>query len=320
MKIGLIDVDGHRFPNLALMKISAYHKWIGDLVEWHMGGLFHYDKVYMSKVFSSNYTKDIDEPLNADEVIKGGTGYAIKNENGKEKFDIAAHWELPDEIENISPDYSIYPEYDFAVSLTSRGCPRACGFCHVSKKEGKRTVKTADVSQYWKGQREIIVLDANITACDDRYELLDAYARTGAFINYSQGLDIRLLDDDCIKILNKTKIKGLHFAWDNPREDLEPYFKRVSTKLKKGMHGNSATVYLLTNYNSSLEEDLYRIYTLRDLGYDPYVMIYNKIEAPDQTRKLQRWCNNRFVFKACPDFKDYKSNEYTQERQNGGVK
>ena len=82
MKIGLIDVDGHNFPNLALMRISAYHKAQGDMVEWWLGDLFHYEIVYMSKVFSDAYSPDIQEPMNADKVIKGGTGYCIHLEGG----------------------------------------------------------------------------------------------------------------------------------------------------------------------------------------------------------------------------------------------
>lgn len=132
--IGLIDVDavnhhGAKFPNLALMRISAWHKAQGDLVEWWWSDLVHYDIVYMSKVFSDDYSPDMPEPMNADRVIKGGTGYAIHLENGKEVFDKEKHKDLPDEVERMFPDYSIYPQFNFAVSMTSRGCPRGCAFC-----------------------------------------------------------------------------------------------------------------------------------------------------------------------------------------------
>ena len=123
MRIGLIDVDGHNFPNLALMRISAYHKARGDQVEWWWSDFIHYDIVYMSKIFSDAYTKDVPEPLNADKVIKGGTGYCISLVDGVEVFDKAKNEELPPEIEKMFPDYSLYPQFDFAVSMTSRGCP-----------------------------------------------------------------------------------------------------------------------------------------------------------------------------------------------------
>ena len=135
MKISLIDVDAvnnggkPKFPNLALMRLSSFHKAQGDTVEWWWTDFIHYDIVYMSKVFSDAYSPDVPEPLNADKVIKGGTGYAIHLENGKEVFDKEKHKTLPDEIEKMFPDYSIYPQFDFAVSMTSRGCPRGCAFC-----------------------------------------------------------------------------------------------------------------------------------------------------------------------------------------------
>lgn len=147
MKIGLIDVDGHRFPNLALMRISAYHKARGDTVEWWWSDFVHYDIVYMSKIFSDSYSPDVPEPINADKVIKGGTGYAISMQGGKEVFLKEHDRELPPEIERMFPDYSLYPQYPFAVSMTSRGCPRGCAFCHVAAKEGRCARKVADMSQ-----------------------------------------------------------------------------------------------------------------------------------------------------------------------------
>ena len=305
MRVGLIDVDSHNFPNLALMKISAYHKAKGDEVEWWWSDFIHYDIVYMSKVFSDAYTKDIAEPLNADVVIKGGTGYCISlDSNGKEVFDKSKNINLPDEIESMFPDYSIYPQCDFAVSMTSRGCHRGCSFCHVASKEGRCSVKVADVSDFWCGQKKIEVLDPNITACRDKRDLFRQYRETNAQIVFNQGLDIRLLNDEDIADINGMRIKDLHFAWDNPKDDLEAKFRNFANEFRR--KSNIGMVYCLTNYNSSMEENLYRIYTLRDMGYDPYVMVYDKPNAPKEIRRLQRWCNNKFVFKKCPRFEDYK--------------
>lgn len=128
MRIGLIDVDGHNFPNLALMRISAFHKANGDIVEWWWSDLVHYDVVYMSKIFSDAYSKNVQEPINADKVMQGGTGYAIRLVGEKEIFDKTEHKDLPPEIEKCFPDYSIYPRFNFAVIMTSRGCPRGCAF------------------------------------------------------------------------------------------------------------------------------------------------------------------------------------------------
>ena len=307
MKIGLIDVDGHNFPNLALMRISAYHKRKGDEVEWWWTDFVHYDIVYMSKVFSDAYSPDVPEPLNADKVIKSGTGYAISLVGGKEAYDKSKDPDLPPEIERMFPDYSIYPQYNFAVAMTSRGCPRGCSFCHVAAKEGKCAVKVANVSDFWSGQNLIKVLDPNITALPpkDKCNLFQQYIDTKAQIDFTQGVDIRLISDSDIEMLNRMKLKNVHFAWDNPKDDLERNFTLYSKKSKHKQHGNYGMVYCLTNFNSTMEENLYRIYTLRDLGYDPYVMVYDKPHAPKEIRALQRWCNNKIIFKSCPKFEDY---------------
>lgn len=304
MKIGLIDVDGHNFPNLALMRISAYHKAKGDQVEWWWSDFVHYDIVYMSKIFSDAYTKDVPEPLNADKVIKGGTGYCISLVDGVEVFDKAKNEELPPEIEKVFPDYSLYPQFDFAVSMTSRGCPRGCSFCHVAAKEGRCSVKVADVSDFWNGQKEIRILDPNITACKEKRYLMRQYIETGAVLDFTQGLDIRLLNDDDLADINQMRLRTLHFAWDNPKDDLEGKFRNFAKGFRR--KSNIGMVYCLTNFDSTMEENLYRIYTLRDMGYDPYVMVYDKPHAPKEIKRLQRWCNNKIIFKSCQKFEDYE--------------
>lgn len=315
MRIGLIDVDGHNFPNLALMRISAWHKAQGDEVEWWWTDMIHYDIVYMSKVFSDTYSPDVPEPMNADKVIKGGTGYAISLHKGIEIFDKSKHSSLPNEMEKMFPDYSIYPQFDYAVSMTSRGCPRGCSFCHVAAKEGRCSKKVADVKDFWTpetGKKEIKILDPNITACREKRDLMHQYMETGCWLDFTQGLDIRCLNDEDIDDLNHMKIRMVHFAWDNPEDDLADKFRNFAERYRK--KGHCKTVYCLTNFeNVSVQEHidraLMRIYKLREMNYDPYLMIYNKPEAPKEIRRLQRWCNNKIIFKSCPRFEDYQKNK-----------
>ena len=303
MNIGIWS-DTHNFPSLPLMKLSAYHKAKNDTVEF-VDRFKHYDKIYASKVFS--FTPDIEDGgiVSADEIEKGGTGYCISVVNGKEVFDKSKDKPLPAEIEHIYPDYSLYPQFQYAVGFLTRGCPRGCGFCVVAKKEGRCSRQVADLSEFYRGQKEIKLLDPNILACVDHENILQQLSRSGAWIDFTQGLDIRLVNPDNICLLNKVKTKMLHFAWDNPKQDLTEYFKLFSkhTKIKDAKR---KSVYVLTNFNSNISEDLYRVYTLRDLGFDPYVMVYQK-ESADQTHKqLQRWVNNKRIFKTIRRFEDYK--------------
>ena len=295
MNIGLIDVDGHHFPNLCLMKISAYHKACGDHVEW-WDGFAQYDRVYMSRVFDDTYSEDEPEPVNAAEIIKGGTGYDLHNR-------------LPDDVEHMMPDYSLYhwmPQ-DTAYGFLSRGCPRGCEFCIVSQKEGRKSAKTADLSEFWNGQKNIKLLDPNLLACPEHMDLLSQLAYSGAQVDFTQGLDARLLSAENISLLNLIRIKEIHFAWDSLRETnsvlrgLQLYIE----KGRKNRHGEYGTVYVLTNFDTSMQDNLYRIYTLRDMGYTPYVMIYDKPHAPREVRLLQRWCNNKLIFHSQPDFRKY---------------
>ena len=284
-------MDGHRFPNLCLMKLSAYHKARGDTVEWH-DGRKRYDLVYMSRVFTDTYSKDYAGTVHADRIIRGGTGYGLDNK-------------LPDEVEHICPDYSLYPQFaGTAYGFLSRGCPRGCGFCIVGQKEGRKSIAVADLSEFWHGEKEIKLLDANLLACPDWERLLRQLEESGANVNFVQGLDVRLITPEKVEALNRIKTKMLHFAWDNPNDDLTAYFKRFA-ELTSVKDIRKRRVYVLTNYGSTPEQDLYRIYTLRDMGYDPYVMIYEKPTAPPETKLLQRWVNNKWFFRAVPDFKDF---------------
>ena len=307
MRIGLIDVDGHNYPNLPLMKLSAWHKSQGDHVEWYYPMISgHMDIVYMSKVFS--FTPDYEFCIDADRIEKGGSGYCISLVDGKEVYDKSKDKELPYEIEHIYPDYSIYPKEtkDTAFGFLTRGCPRGCGFCHVEAKEGRCSRKVADLSEFWRGQKNIVLCDPNILACKDHMELLQQLVDSKARVNFNQGLDIRLVNDRNLELLKKIKLQSIHFAFDDYKQKdiIEPKLREFANKTGFDRHKGQVMVYILTNFDTTIEQDLYRIQLCRELNFSPYPMIYDKEHSDPIYRKLQRWCNN-FIFWKVPEFEDY---------------
>lgn len=310
MQIGLYDVDGHNFPNLALMKLSAWHKQQGDSVEFVLP-LKHYDKIYVSKVFGDEYSKISDFVLQADEIIYGGTGFAITVENGKEVYHKDCDPNLPDDIEHMYPDYSLYPELTKgkAYGFLTRGCCNNCDFCIVSKKEGMCSKKVADLFEFWDGQKEIVLLDANILACKDRIELLNQLAESKACVDFTQGLDARFITEEVAEILAKIKIMRVHFAFDFIENEKAIIRGLRTYKEIVGTSDRDAIVYILTNFDTTIEEDLYRVNMVQEAGFSPDIRIYRKHTAPQILRDLQRWANNRLLYRSC-DFMNYVPRKY----------
>lgn len=324
--IGLIDVDGHNFPNLCLMKLSAYHKQKGDTVEWYSEERDMYDIVYMSKVFSNSYSPDHLTPTNAKKVVRGGTGYAIQYDValGKEIYDSAKDKGLPKKVEMIYPDYSIYPEYtgwgkslakQTAFGFLTRGCPRNCKFCHVSTKEGRCSHKVADLNQFWNGQGNICLSDPNILACDDAPELLNQLISSKAKIDFNQGLDARLLTPELADKLAHMKLATPHFAMDSMKSiDRVRYgldlYVNACKRVKGKWNWRDAKVFCLTNFDTTHEQDMERIRIIQECECWPYVMIYNKPSAPQITKRLQRWTNSPAAYATTTDFDEYQRFTY----------
>ena len=327
MKIGLIDADlmwrpkangrryGHQkadiFPNLALMKLSAAWKNNHADVEWYNPFSGTYDYVYIAKVFAD--TPICQEYINAKEIYFGGSGFSIFKHGNKELWREPDAYnymsQLSDFVEHSYPDYSLYPTVkDTAFGFLTRGCPRGCGFCHVASKEGRKSVKVADLEEWWRGQKRITLLDPNILACPDWAELLGQLADSNAKVDINQGLDARLLNDEKAEALSRVKLSTIHFAWDDYKQKdaivkgLETFAKHYPRKLEKG---HQAQVFVLCNFDTTLQEDLERIYFLRDMNFEPYVMIYDKKNADPIYKSLQRWVNMRAIFHTIDKFEDY---------------
>lgn len=310
MKIGLIDVDNWGklsgcFPNLPLMKLSAWHKRQGDAVGWYDGT--HCDLVYMSKVFS--FTPDYPDTVDADRVVRGGSGYAIHLENGREVYRPEEDPKLPEEIEHIYPDYELYGITDTAYGFIQRGCPRGCDFCHVKAMQGLRPHKVADLSEFWRGQKNIVLLDPNITAAKGWREIFQQLIDSKAWIDFSQGLDIRLMTPEKAEMLGRMKIKNVHFAWDKFEDSGIIYPRLKAFRDATGWDRHKVTVYVLCNFNTTIQQDLLRVYAIRNLGFQPYIMRYDKehIKKGSEINALARWVNFVPLFWKYKTFEEYKA-------------
>lgn len=288
MKIGLVDVDGHNFPNFALMRLSAWHKAQGDDVEWAVPMFGNYDRVYQSKIFT--FTPDKTEFDGVCEVIRGGTGYDVRSE-------------LDPLVECSSDmDYSIYPQYPFSVQFLSRGCIRRCPFCLVFKKEGN--IHSVMPNQLNPNGKWIEVLDNNFFANPQWYASVQYLMEVGQPVNL-HGVDIRIMNEEQAYWLNKLRLRrSIYIAWDLPEIDLTDKLREVIRYIKPW----KLMCYVLVGFNSTMEQDLYRIERLRELGIKPYVMPYRDFEnkrVPTQYEKdLAQYVNKPMIFKSC-SFADF---------------
>ena len=206
MRIGLHDAEkdhfkhGKTYPNYALMKISAWHKAQGDQVEWWMP-LQRYDRVYSSKGFDFTPIN----PYLPEDAVRGGTGYR----------DIPLNQELPAEIDNMFPDYSIYPDCDYAIGYLTRGCIRSCRWCVVPKKEGQIRPYRTWQELVRKDTDKLVLMDNNILACRYGLEQLKGLAGSGYRIDLNQGMDARLVTEEAAEILSRLDwIRHIRFSCD----------------------------------------------------------------------------------------------------------
>ena len=289
MKIGLIDVDGHNFPNLALMKISAWHKEQGDEVEWWTP-MFQYDRVYSSKVF----TFTPENPFLPMNTIKGGTGYGV-------------YEDLPDEIDAMQPDYSIYPGCGYAIGFLTRGCIRKCPWCVVPKKEGGiRAYRTWEEIKR-PDSRDIVFMDNNVLACKHGIEQMESMVGKTVRIDFNQGLDARLITPEIAELLSKLHwIRFIRMSCDTD-EMLPVVLDAISMLKQNGIKPYRVFVYLLVKDIESAER---RAIALRNEGAEVFAQPYRdfgkNIEPTQEQRSFARWVNHKAIFKSVWRFADYR--------------
>lgn len=294
MNIGLIDVDGHNFPNLALMKLSAWHKSQGDSVEWY-SGIEHYDRVYMSKVFA--FTPDDGRVVQADEVVKGGSGYKL--------FD---QW-LPDEIEHICPDYSLYPMYKEAYGFLTRGCINKCSFCIVPRKEGA-VRKHADISEFLDNRKSAILMDNNIIACEWGLSQIEKIISMKVKVDFNQGIDCRLIakDKSIAELLARVPwSRYIRMAYDS--SSITEEVKTAIAYLKEaGIPSYKMFFYMLVK-DGQIKDAERRALILDYLGCVPFAMPYRDLDKnlppTAEQKRFARWVNMKATFKSCT-YSDYK--------------
>lgn len=287
MKIGLFDLDS-KYHNLALMKLSAWYKQKGDDVEFY-NPLWHnsYNLVYASKLFAKQNGND---NYLRDKMIKGGSGINLKTE-------------LPKEIEHIKPDYSLY-NLNYSLGFTTRGCINNCPFCVVPKKEGKIR-EHAEVKEFKNPNSNIVVLlDNNFLALPSHIEKLKKYIKNKWIMDFNQGLDFRLINDENAELLSKVKhYKQLHFAWDLMKN--EKGIKKGLDIITKYVKPYRILVMMLCGFDTTLEEDFYRFKELLRYKVDPFVMVYNNKKDSKKLRDFARWVNKR-IYKVCK-WKNYRN-------------
>lgn len=301
MKIGLIDVDGHNFPNLALMKISRYWKNQGASVLWYTP-FEHFDIVYMSKVFT--FTQDFSQCItNADRIEKGGTGYKLYDKN------------LPKEIDQLQPDYTIYSHIvddHSAYGFLTRGCIRKCKWCIVPKKEGSLR-PYMDIEQIAiEGRNNITLMDNNILASDYGLEQIEKIIKLQLRVDFNQDMDCRLVTEDIAQMLVRVKwLKYIRFACDTSAE-LRPLFSACEKIKRLGYRGDIFMNVLLTE---DINECVNRIREIKKFGRannirmmpfaQPYIDFEGKRNPPQWQKDMAHWCNKKAVFKTC-DFWEFE--------------
>lgn len=303
MIISLHDIDRTGWPNLALMKLSAWHKAHGDTVLPLNSGS-PADRRYASAVFSWN-RREAEKWAQLGAVV-GGSGVNLTNT-------------LPPDVEAMKPDYSLYG-IDYGWGYLMRGCIWTCEFCIVPKKEG-RPREVAAISDLVNAEssrkRPFVVLLDNEFFWKERWAIdrLQEFAERGIDFCPSQGLDVRVLTRPLVCALAASPFWNLShsrrqitFAFDDLK--IERQYRRGVEMLLTKIKAWQLQSFVLVGFNSTIAQDLDRIRIIRSYGIDPFVMVYRsqtdgKMSPDRELRDLARWVNRR-IYKVC-EFYEYSS-------------
>lgn len=281
--IAIHAADGRKFPNLALMKLSAWHKANGDRVEWFNALLSDtYDTIYSSKVFTFSPV----DPYLPDRAICGGTGYGLSSE-------------LPPDVEHIRPDYTLYPRADFALGFLTRGCIRACQWCIVPKKEGAIRANAFFEEFARHDTRNVVFMDNNVLACEHGLREIERLAGTNLNVDFNQGLDARLITKDVARMLAALKwYKPVRLALDHASQ-LPSVGEAVARLREAGCTPREYFCYVLVK---DIEDALHRVEYLRKIGVIPFAQPYRDFKNNKQPTREQkdfaRWVNRPAIFKS----------------------
>lgn len=305
MNIALHDAEKthfkHKtFPNLALMKISAYHKAKGDSVEW-WNPLYHYNRVYSSKVFDFTPV----DPYLPEDAIRGGTGYR----------DIQITQTLPQEIDNMYPDYTIYPKCDFAIGYLTRGCPNHCRWCMVPKKEGGIRPYRRWQHVVRKDTDKLILMDNNILACDYGISQLESLIGSGYRLDLNQGMDARLVIPEVAEILSRLSwIRHIRFSCDQ-KSQIEPIQRTIELLQANGVRPYRVFIYLLVT--ADLQDAAERVEALKTYrGINLYAQAERNERLGVIPNKMQLEFTQRYIYGGCyriETWEEYKKRKGLRE-------
>lgn len=306
MRVSLIPFDS-KIANVALMKLSMWHKRKNDTTGLYLDNP---DKAYISCIYT----------WNGDQCRGLTTMYDCPVEIGGSGVDIGS--KLAHEIEHMMPDYELYPDVDYSIGLTSRGCIRNCPFCIVRQKEGY-IQEHASFEEFVNPEYDkILLLDSNFIVSPKHKEKIEWLIDNGYRTSLQGGLDIRAMDEEDCKLLHELKPKSIsfndtryYFAWDM-MEYTNQILPKIEMVKNSEIRNDRCMFYILVGFNTSFEEDLYRVHKLMSYDFKPFIMKYNN-KQDSKLNALARWLNRRYY--TVTDWEGFDGNKWNDEYDTDAI-